>query len=174
VVTTLAPESCSKTKNFNITYHAQPVISSIDTDGLEVTINTTQPGDFEYSLDGIVYQTSNVFMVNEGGMYIGYIRERNQCGFDQKPFIVISIPEFFTPNGDYINDTWSIKGATYFTNAEVSIFDRFGKLIAVLNQYNPTWDGTYNGYLLPSTDYWFVAKINDTTPEIRGHFAMLR
>lgn len=174
VVTTLAPESCSKTKNFNITYHAQPVISSIDTDGLEVTINTTQPGDFEYSLDGIVYQTSNVFMVNEGGMYIGYIRERNQCGFDQKPFIVISIPEFFTPNGDFINDTWSIKGATYFTNAEVSIFDRFGKLIAVLNQYNPTWDGTYNGYLLPSTDYWFVAKINDTTPEIRGHFAMLR
>ncbi|MBF6640647.1 T9SS type B sorting domain-containing protein [Flavobacterium sp. J49] len=174
VVTTPAPESCSKTKNFSITYHAQPVISSIETNGLEVTINTTQSGDFEYSLDGIVYQNSNVFTVSEGGMYIGYVRERNQCGFDQKTFIVISVPAFFTPNGDNINDTWSIKGANFFPNAEVLIFDRFGKMIAVLNHYNPFWDGTYNGNLLPSTDYWFVAKINDSTPEIKGHFAMLR
>lgn len=174
VVTTSGPESCSKTKNFSITYHAQPVISSIETNGLEVTINTTQSGDFEYSLDGITYQSSNVFTVNEGGIYIGYVRERNQCGFDQKTFIVISVPAFFTPNGDNINDTWSIKGASLFSNAEVRIFDRFGKLISVLNRYNPFWDGTYNGSLLPSTDYWFVAKINDTTPEIRGHFAMLR
>ncbi len=174
IVTTPAPENCSKTKNFSITYHAQPVISSIETNGLIVTINTTQSGDFEYSLDGIIYQSSNVFTVNEGGMYIGYVRERNQCGFDQKTFIVISVPAFFTPNGDNVNDTWSIKGASFFSNAEVRIFDRFGKLITVLNRYNPFWDGTYNGALLPSTDYWFVAKINDSTPEIKGHFAMMR
>ncbi|MBP8158168.1 MAG: T9SS type B sorting domain-containing protein, partial [Flavobacterium sp.] len=174
VVTTPAPESCSKTKNFSITYHSRPEILSIDTADLQITINTTQSGDFEYSLDGIIYQNSNVFTVTEGGMYIGYVRERNQCGFDQETFIVISIPDFFTPNGDSINDTWSIKGANFYANAEVRIFDRFGKLITVLNRYNPAWDGTYNGSLLPSTDYWFVAKINDTTPEIKGHFAMLR
>lgn len=173
-ITTSAPGNCSKTKNFSITYHAQPEISSIETNGLVATINTTQSGDFEYSIDGIVYQSSNVFTVSEGGMYIGYVRERNQCGFDQKTFIVISVPAFFTPNGDNVNDTWSIKGASFFSNAEVRIFDRFGKLITVLNRYNPFWDGTYNGSLLPSTDYWFVAKINDTSPEIKGHFAMMR
>lgn len=173
-VTTPAPENCSKTKNYTINYNLEPVISSIDTENLEVTINTTQNGDFEYSLDGINYQSSNVFMVVEGGMYIAYVRERNQCGADQKPFVVISIPDFFTPNGDNINDTWSIKGANFYPNAEVKIFDRFGKLITVLNHSNWAWDGTYNGKLLPSTDYWFVAKIDNTLTEIKGHFSMLR
>lgn len=173
-VTTPAPESCSKTKIFTITYNTQPVITNIDTNDLEVTINTSQNGDFEYSLDGITYQDSNIFMVNEGGMYMAYVRERNQCGFDSKPFIVVSIPNFFTPNGDNINDTWSIKGASFYPDAEVRIFDRYGKLITVLNYSNPSWDGTYNGAQLPSTDYWFVAKINDSSPEIKGHFSMLR
>ena len=173
-VTTQAPESCTKTKTFTLNYNPEPIISSIDTADLQVTINTTQTGDFEYSIDGINYQSTNVFMVNEGGMYIAYVRERNQCGFDRKPFVVLSIPDFFTPNGDTINDTWSIKGATFYTNAEVRIFDRFGKLITVLNNTNWAWDGTYNGYLLPSTDYWFVAKIDEDLPEIKGHFSMLR
>jgi gliding motility-associated-like protein len=173
-VTTPAPENCSKTKNFTINYNTEPVISSIDTADLQVTINTTQPGDFEYSIDGVNYQSSNIFMANEGGMYIAYVRERNNCGFDNKPFIVVSIPDFFTPNGDNINDTWSIKGAAFFANAEVKIFDRYGKLITVLNNTHPSWDGTYNGRQLPSTDYWFVAKIDDSKPEIKGHFAMLR
>ncbi len=173
-VTTPAPENCSKTKNFTINYNTEPVISSVDTADLQVTINTTQSGDFEYSLDGANYQNSNVFMVTEGGMYMAYVRERNNCGFDNKPFVVVSIPDFFTPNGDNINDTWTIKGAAFFANAEVKIFDRYGKLITVLNNTNPSWDGTYNGYVLPSTDYWFVAKIDDSKPEIKGHFAMLR
>lgn len=107
-------------------------------------------------------------------MYMAYVRERNNCGLDNKPFVVVSIPDFFTPNGDNINDTWTIKGAAFFANAEVKIFDRYGKLITVLNNTNPSWDGTYNGYVLPSTDYWFVAKIDDSKPEIKGHFAMLR
>jgi len=173
-VTTPAPENCSKTKNFTITYNTEPVISSIDTADLQVTINTTQIGDFEYSIDGVNYQNSNVFMAPEGGMYMAYVRERNNCGFDNKPFIVVSIPDFFTPNGDNVNDTWSIKGANFFANAEVKIFDRYGKLITVLNNNNPAWDGTYNGRQLPSTDYWFVAKIDESKPEIKGHFSMLR
>lgn len=173
-VTTPAPENCSKTKNFAISYNTEPVISTIDTDDLQVTINTTQTGDFEYSIDGVNYQSSNVFMVTEGGLYMAYVRERNQCGNDNKPFIVVSIPDFFTPNGDNINDTWTIKGAAFFPEAEVRIFDRYGKLITILNHSNPAWDGTYNGNLLPSTDYWFVAKLDNITPEIKGHFAMVR
>ncbi|MEO5776742.1 MAG: T9SS type B sorting domain-containing protein [Flavobacterium sp.] len=174
VVTTLAPQSCSKTKNFTITYHTQPVISTIDVLDLTATINTTQSGDFEYSIDGVFFQSSNTFTVSEGGIYIGYVREKNGCGVDQKQFIVISVPDFFSPNGDNINDTWSIKGAFAFSTAEVLIFDRFGKLITILNNSNPFWDGTYNGKILPSSDYWFIAKINNTLPERKGHFAMIR
>lgn len=173
-VTTPAPENCSKTKNFTLVYNPDPIISSVTTNDLEVTINTVQNGNFQYSLDGINYQNSNTFMVTEGGLYMAYVKEPNQCGEDQKPFVVIAIPAFFTPNNDGINDHWYIKGMSYFTNAEVKIFDRFGKLITVLNNTNPSWDGTYNGQLLPSTDYWFVAKIDGLMPETKGHFAMKR
>jgi gliding motility-associated-like protein len=174
IVTTPAPESCSKTKNFTITYYNQPVISTIDIQDLTITINTVQSGNFEYSLNGIDFQNSNVFVVTEGGSYIGYVREINGCGSDQKPFVVISYPDFFTPNGDNINDTWSVKGGSQFSNAEVAIYDRFGRLITILNSVNLFWDGTLNGKLLPGTDYWFVAKISDAFPEMKGHFTLKR
>ncbi|MDN3676151.1 T9SS type B sorting domain-containing protein [Flavobacterium paronense] len=174
VITTLAPESCSKTKNFTIAYHSKPIISSIDIQNLTATINTVQSGDFEYSLDGVNFQNSNVFTVLEGGSYIGYVREKNQCGKDQKPFAVISYPIFFTPNGDGINDNWYVKGASNFSTAEVTIFDRFGKLITVLNKANPYWNGTLNGKQLPANDYWFVARINNSFPETKGHFSLKR
>jgi gliding motility-associated-like protein len=174
VVTTAAPENCSKTKNFTISYHTMPVINDIDVQGLNASIITTQAGDFEYSLNGQDFQTSNIFTVAEGGNYMAYVRERNQCGADQKPFVVISYPGFFTPNGDGVNDSWSVKGANSFTTAEVTIFDRFGKLITVLNAANPFWNGTFNGKLLPASDYWFVAKIGDAFPETKGHFSLLR
>lgn len=174
VVTTPAPENCSKTKNFNITYNTQPTISTIDIEGLIVTINTAQAGDFEYSLDGLTYQPSNTFVVVEGGNYMGYVREINNCGADQKAFVVLSYPSFFTPNGDGINDIWSVKGGSNFSTTEVTIFDRFGRLITILNTDNPFWNGTLNGKLLPATDYWFVAKINDQFPEMKGHFTLKR
>ena len=173
-VTTPQPESCSKTKNFIITYYSQPVISNVEVQNLTITINTVQSGNFEYSLDGQYFQSSNIFTLVEGGNYTAYVREKNQCGFDQKPFVLISYSDFFTPNGDGINDQWSVKGASSFPNAKVSIFDRFGRLITVLNIDNPFWDGTSNGKTLPSTDYWFVAKINDTYPETKGHFSLKR
>jgi gliding motility-associated-like protein len=173
-ITTPPPGSCSKMKNFNIVYHAQPVISSIDVHDLTITINMVQPGDFEYSLDGFSFQGSNVFVVPQGGSYICYVRERNGCNSDQKPVFVVSYPDFFSPNGDGVNDNWYVKGGNNFSAAQVSIFDRFGKLITVLNSVNPFWDGTLNGKLLPATDYWFVAKINDVFPETKGHFSLIR
>lgn len=174
VVTTLAPESCSKTKNFSITINSAPVISDILINGSIATINTTATGDFEYSIDGTNYQTSNQFTIADGGYYIGYVREKNNCGFDYKTFIIISIPEFFTPNNDGNNDVWTVKGLLYYPKAEVKIYDRFGKIITQLNSSKYYWDGTLNGKTLISDDYWYVFKIDENSPEIKGHFSMKR
>lgn len=58
----------------------------------------------------------------------------------------------------------------YFPAAQVKIFDRFGKFIVKLDVNNQTWNGTINGVLLPSSDYWFVAKISDEFPEQKDIF----
>lgn len=173
-ITTPPPANCSTIKNFTIIYHPKPLITTIDIQGLTITINTSQIGDFEYSIDGINFQDSNVFSVAEGGNFIAYVKEKNNCGFDQKQFVVVSYPNFFTPNGDGVNDNWYIKGGNNFSHAEVAIFDRFGKLITILTASNPVWNGTLRGKLLPASDYWFVAKINDSFPETKGHFSLIR
>ena len=58
-------------------------------------------------------------------------------------------------------------------NMIVYIFDRYGKLITGFGAKDPGWDGSLNGYALPSTDYWFLVK-RENGKEHRGHFAMKR
>jgi gliding motility-associated-like protein len=81
-------------------------------------------------------------------------------------------PKFFTPNGDGYNDTWAIKFSFYEPNLKVNIFDRYGKLIKILNNTN-SWDGKYNGNELLSSDYWFVVT-RENGKEYRGHFSLKR
>ena len=131
-------------------------------------------GTFEYSMDGINYQDSNLFQVIEGGLYTCYVRDIIGCGMDHSNIAVLSYPEYFTPNGDGFNDTWAVKGISDYPAARTAIYDRFGKLITVLQHSNFSWDGTYNGKPLPATDYWFVVKLNDALAEIKGHFAIKR
>ena len=133
-------------------------------------------GDFEYSIDGINFQDSNFFTVNEGGLYTAYVREKNfNCGFfSEQPFVVILVPAFFTPNGDGFNDVFVVKGLDRFPNSSLTIFNRYGKFIHHIVPAQTFWDGTLNGEKLPADDYWYVLKIDETTPTRKGHFSLLR
>ena len=91
---------------------------------------------------------------------------------------VVEFPRFFTPNNDNVNDTWAIKGAnsTFFPGSEITIFNRFGKVVAQIDIDEPGWDGTYNGRTLPSDDYWFSVKLVDVQGNItslQGNFSLL-
>lgn len=174
IVTSLAPQNCSKTKNFNIIQIPKPSIKEVIVNQSQITIIPTQSGNFEYSIDGINYQNSTVFNVEIGGLYRAYVKDNNNCGKDSKSFVVISYPKFFTPNNDGDNDFWVVKGMENYSSAVIYIYDRYGKLITSLTPKNLGWNGTFNGQPLPATDYWFVSKINDFIPVQKGHFSLKR
>lgn len=90
--------------------------------------------------------------------------------------LVIDYPHYFTPNGDGIHDYWNIKGLDNFPSAKIYIFDRYGKLIKQIFPKGPGWDGTYNGSLLPATDYWFTLDYIDASgnKQLKAHFSLLR
>jgi len=79
--------------------------------------------------------------------------------------------KFFTPNNDGSNDKWYIPYLVFIPDAEVFIYDRYGKLITGFTG-SGSWDGTFKGKPLPATDYWFVIQLEGRT--IKGHFSMLR
>lgn len=167
--------NCSSTKTIKVTEHNLPEIDRIDVNETTVVIYLKKEETyFEYSIDGINYQSSNVFFDAPSGLQTAYVREINLCGMDSKNFIVLIAPKFFTPNNDSFNDRWEINGLIYYPKASVTIFDRYGKLISILNSKNPSWDGTYHKEMLPASDYWYILKIDDSGTEKRGHFSLKR
>jgi gliding motility-associated-like protein len=168
---------CSTTKNFSVVPSNKATISSVETQDCSNTensiiVNANGLGNYEYSIDGINYQIGNVFEGLNGGAYTVYVRDTNGCGISDENVYLLMFPNFFTPNGDGNNDTWSI-GYSYFEpGLTVTIFDRYGKVLKILSNSN-SWDGKHNGKDLPSSDYWFVVT-RQNGKECRGHFTLKR
>lgn len=135
-------------------------------------------GEYEYRLDSGSWQTSNVFERITGGEHTIYVRDLLNCNEISEVQIVVDYPKYFTPNGDGVHDTWNIKGIANQPNAEIYIFDRFGKLLKQLSPKGEGWDGTFKGSEFPTGDYWFVVKYNEpldgTSKEFRSHFTLKR
>ncbi|RZK12429.1 MAG: T9SS type B sorting domain-containing protein [Flavobacterium sp.] len=170
--------TCDNSKEFIVTGSGIASFVSINTldwssSSNTITVLVSGSGNYVYSLDDINYQPENTFTNLLPGNYTVYVKDINGCGRIMDTFSLLNYPNFFTPNGDGYNDTWNIKFASFEPNMRINIFDRYGKFIIQLFGDGPGWDGTYNGKLLPSTDYWFVVTREDGTIH-KGHFAMKR
>lgn len=173
--------ACTTTKSFTVNNSGKAIISSIETqdwtdnqNAIIVQLSSDSIGDYEYSLDGVHYQDSNIFEGLSSGQYTVHVNDKLGCGEVSQDVFLLIYPKFFSPNGDGINDSWHIK----FSNIEepemeLKIFDRYGKLILVFNGLDFGWDGTLNGKTLFADDYWFVVK-RQNGKEFMGHFSLLR
>ena len=149
-----------------------PIVNDFSGNANSVQLIPPSTGTYEFSLDGTNYQTSPLFTNLAVGNYTAYVRDSN-CQYLTYPITILDYPRFFTPNGDNINDDWRIKNLDLFPKASIKIFDRYGKLIKVLNAIYPSWNGTYIGKELPSDDYWFQINFVDGKI-IKGHFSLKR
>jgi gliding motility-associated-like protein len=175
-VTSPPPDNCINTNNLLVIEKTISEINYVDVNENTATIflKNTSIGDFEYSIDGINFQLSNIFENVAGGTQTAYVREINSCGETNQKFYVLGVPTFFSPNNDSYNDVWKVVGFENYPKAEITIFDKFGKLITILNNQNPSWNGTFNNQNLPATDYWYVMKVDETKPLKKGHFSLIR
>lgn len=136
-------------------------------------ITPSTNSNYEFSIDGINYQSNALFTSVPKGNYIAYIRNTTNCEYATYPFTILDYPSFFTPNGDGINDVWKIMDLINYPNAKVSIFDRYGKLLKQMNKDSNGWNGTLNSLPLPSDDYWFRLVLNENQI-VNGHFSLKR
>lgn len=177
-VTVTNTNGCSITKTFTVLASEIAILESVLVNDLSNEANTIQInvngiGAYEYSTDGFNYQDQNTFSNLMPGQYTVFVKDKNGCGLLTVNAIVLNYPKYFTPNNDGINDVWEIKNLSYFPNSQVTIFDRFGKLIYRFNENQKGWDGTLNQVQLPATDYWFVIEFASER-NVKGHFSLKR
>ncbi|MAU14987.1 MAG: hypothetical protein CMH46_05545 [Muricauda sp.] len=87
----------------------------------------------------------------------------------------LGLPKFFTPNNDGTNDYWDTSILAGENSTYIYVFDRYGKLLVQLDpNNNATWDGTYKGQPMPSSDYWFKYVDQGTGKTLSGHFTLKR
>jgi gliding motility-associated-like protein len=153
-----------------------------------LTVMAIGQGDYEFALRNddknttTLFQDEPVFENIEGGIYTIIIRDKNGCIPNTTLQVsALQFPRFFTPNGDGRNDTWAIKGAnnTFYSKSSIRIFNRYGKLVAEPTLDGIGWDGTNNGRILSSDDYWYniiLTPADPSKPTINkiGNFSLLR
>lgn len=129
-------------------------------------------GPFSYQLDEGAFQSSNTFYNLLAGTHTITVVDEF-CTHLTASVTVLDYPRYFTPNGDGFHDSWNIKG---IDDAVIRIFDRYGKLLKQIGPDGSGWDGTYNGRLLPSTDYWFTIDYaeNGGNKTFKAHFSLKR
>ena len=81
----------------------------------------------------------------------------------------------FSPNGDGVNDGWTIENITAFPNNVVSVYSRSGKLVFKQNNYQNDWQAESNqissaglGTRLPVGPYIYLIDLGDGSAPVRG------
>ncbi|MBG6132586.1 gliding motility-associated-like protein/uncharacterized repeat protein (TIGR01451 family) [Aquimarina sp. EL_43] len=146
-----------------------------------MTLDQLEPSDYT-ELDG------NIFVIRQTADYVLRVVDADGCEVltvQNLTYINIRIPNYFTP--DSPNSTaedrfWyprqitpNIDDPFFFENMEVTVFDRYGRMLAKFKGDQQGWDGLYQGKQLPSGDYWYSIILNDVdNREFTGHFTLYR
>ncbi|WP_298236790.1 T9SS type B sorting domain-containing protein [uncultured Algibacter sp.] len=190
VIVTNKTTGCSKVRTVNveasnITTFNQPKPYEVGdvSQNNTVTVFVSGEGIYEYALynenNTRIYrgfQESNTFNNVFPGIYTINVKDiKNDCGTVNIPVSVIGFPKFFTPNNDNAHDTWQVYGISnmFQSNSKILIYNRYGKLIKQLDPLDEGWDGTFNGELMPSDDYWFAVTLQDGRV-FKNHFTLKR
>jgi gliding motility-associated-like protein len=99
---------------------------------------------------------TTLFFSNSGEHVITINDKKGTCNTTVLTTTVLNTLSF-TPNNDGFNDNWNIPDLASQSNALISIFDRYGKLLKVLLQL-PLAGTEDHGADLPSDDYWFIVN----------------
>lgn len=131
--------------------------------------------NYEYSIDDSEFQTNNIFLEIPEGIHTLTVQDENECVIQSITFenriIYAIIPNFFSPNGDGVNDLWEVVDNLNVMEI-ITIFDRYGKVITQILPNSTGWNGYYNGKQILETDYWYVIDLTSGKQPIRGHFSL--
>jgi len=97
----------------------------------------------------------------------------NQCGeeISENDLIIEDcvIPNIITPNGDGLNDFFITKYAKIYDDVNITILNRWGKLVYEASNYQNQWNGlNTNGSKLSGGTYYYFITYNQGIGKTKG------
>ncbi|MCU7617799.1 T9SS type B sorting domain-containing protein [Chryseobacterium sp. PBS4-4] len=155
--------NCYTTQNVTVKASSNPVIASLDITNNTITVNVnggTAP--YQYSLDGIKWQDSNVFTGLPRGENKIFVKDSYNCEPIEVQITVPNLLNAITPNGDNVNDFIDYTALAYKKNLVFTVYDRYGnKKFEADKMRNFKWDGTSGGKKIQTGTYWFSITWNE-------------
>lgn len=88
---------------------------------------------------------------------------------------VVGISNSFSPNGDDINDTWSISRWQNYPDFKLFVYNRWGQLVHSQKGDYIAWDGKQIGVDLPVATYYYIFYYSSDKEDIeKGSVTIMR
>jgi gliding motility-associated-like protein len=108
------------------------------------------------------------------------VRVTNAQGISTDVFVTVTVLEDYnitpnnvlSPDGDGVNDFWTIENLSSYPTNEVKIFDKAGRIIFNEKNYQNTWNGQLNGTTLHEGTYYYVINLGPGTRPKTGYITL--
>ena len=126
----------------------------------------TAPYSYVWSTDPEQY-SEDVYNLGTGN-YILIVEDANGCittgGVRLTGPIELAMPEGISPNGDYDNDYFVVKGIEAYPDNYITIYNRWGNIVYETSAYHNEWEGQNNqNEPLPDGTYYVVLEVNGSS-----------
>lgn len=142
-------------------------------------------GPFRFSLNPNFPLGDTILAQLNAGNYVLYVRDSLGCNYQKEveildscivPPCVVLAPNIFTPNGDGINDLFSLTSDCDFEEAQWMVYNRWGELVFESRGWTDSWDGRHKGKPCESGGYayYFVGRAENRTMVAKGLISLVR
>jgi gliding motility-associated-like protein len=178
--TVTSPAGCVADTSINVQFLANPVLNLKDTTICVFTrqvVTLTAPPGFTYNWNNGA-GTMQTYPVSSPQTVSLTITDTSGCQASQQIVVSAQCPDVlfantFTPNGDGVNDTWTIDGIENDYSALIRVYNRYGSLVFEnRGQYTP-WNGQYQGKRLPPGTYYYIISAKNGKQTFTGSVTIL-
>ena len=179
------------TDTVNITYNDSPLATDdiytlrLNEELEENVLSNDTPNTSDFTVSNFTDPEFGTLELDNDGKFI-YVPNENFVGTDSYSYelchmycpdncveatVYITIgqesecfaPTIMTPNGDGINDTFTIPCLNNYNGSNMCIYNRYGDEVFQDGNYQNNWDGTYKSkdQDLPSGTYFYMLQVND-------------